>query len=324
MGWQNHSFVTEFFLMGISQNPKLETVLFALFLIIYLATVLGNFLIISAKWLDIHLHTPMYFFLSNLSFVDVSYSSVTLPKMLSDFDKDKKSISYAGCLTQMYFFIFLELSESVLLAAMAYDRYVAVCKPLHYTSIMDRSVCIRLAAMSWSCGLLFSLVHTLLTTKLLFCGSNSISRFFCDVPPLFKLSCTDPFYHFLSLVISGGLIGFMSISIKVFSYVRIVSDILKIHSAEGRMKAFSTCASHLAVVTVFYGTLYFVYFRAEATLSEEKQTHVAVFYTMVIPLLNPIIYCLRNKEMKRAIRTIPRRKTIVFTYCFVNCPCKLY
>ncbi|XP_078502648.1 olfactory receptor 1G1-like [Lissotriton helveticus] len=312
MELKNYTDVKEFFLMSLSQNPQLEMFLFGVFLVIYLATFFGNAIIISAVWSDIHLHTPMYFFLSNLSFLDVSYSSVTVPKMLGDFHKQRKTISFAGCLTQLYFFMFFVCAESFLLAAMAFDRYVAVCKPLHYSSIMDRSVCIQLAVGSWVCGLLYSLVHTIYATKLLFCGPNSISRYFCDVPPLFKLSCTDPFFHFLGILISGGLIGLFSVSVKVFSYTRIVSDILKIHSAEGRKKAFSTCASHITVVTVFYGTLFFAYFRAEATVSEEKEALVAVFYTVVTPLLNPMIYCLRNKEMKRAIRYIVRRKTVHF------------
>uniref|UniRef100_UPI003753E818 consOR1 n=1 Tax=synthetic construct TaxID=32630 RepID=UPI003753E818 len=307
MEGENQSSVSEFLLLGLSSQPEQQNLLFALFLSMYLVTVLGNLLIILAISSDSHLHTPMYFFLSNLSFTDICFSSVTVPKMLVNIQTQSKSISYAGCLTQMYFFIAFGNLDSFLLAVMAYDRYVAICHPLHYTTIMSPRLCVLLVALSWVLSNLHALLHTLLMARLSFCASNEIPHFFCDLSPLLKLSCSDTHVNELVIFTEGLLVIVTPFLCILVSYVRIVSTVLKIPSAKGKWKAFSTCGSHLTVVSLFYGTIIGVYFQPLSTYSV-KDTVATVMYTVVTPMLNPFIYSLRNKDMKGALRKLLSRR----------------
>ncbi|XP_078545303.1 olfactory receptor 5V1-like [Lissotriton helveticus] len=303
----NQSLVTEFILLGLSSIPEVEGLFFMIFLLIYVSTLAGNILIITVIRLDAHLHTAMYFFISNLSFLDCCYSTVTVPKMLVDLLTEKKSISFTACMTQLYFFISLVSTECLVLAAMAYDRYIAICQPLHYSSIMDQRACSWLAAGLWVTGIFYSLVHTILMTRLSFCRSNEIQHFFCDIPPLLKLSCSDTFINILAIFTLGGFVGLGALLIKIVSYAFIITTILKIKSSEGRVKAFSTCASHLTVVIIFYGALIFTYYRPTTTNSFSADTLVSVVYTILTPMVNPLIYSLRNTEIKTAVKkTIAR------------------
>ncbi|XP_015994236.2 olfactory receptor 1E2 [Rousettus aegyptiacus] len=301
MAGKNKTVISEFLLLGLPIELEQENLFYALFLAMYLTTVLGNLLIIVLIRLDSHLHTPMYLFLSNLSFSDLCFSSVTIPKLLRNMQSHNSSIPYAGCLTQMYFFLFFGDLESFLLVAMAYDRYVAICLPLHYTAIMSPKLCLSLVVLSWVLTTLHAMLHTLLMARLYFCASSVIPHFFCDMSALLKLSCSDTRVNELVIIFMGGLILVIPFLLIIMSYARIVSSILKVPSARGIRKAFSTCGSHLSVVSLFYGTIIGLYLCPSADNSTVKETVMAVMYTVVTPMLNPFIYSLRNRDMKGAL-----------------------
>ncbi|XP_074854443.1 olfactory receptor 4S2-like [Carettochelys insculpta] len=293
--------VTEFVLLGLSQNQKLQEMFFVLFLFFYLAIVLGNLLIVFTIISSQRLSSPMYFFLSYLSFVDVCYSSVMVPKMIADFLTEEKIISFIGCIAQLFGVHFFGCTEIFILTVMAYDRYAAICKPLHYTTLMTRHMCGQMVVACWLGGFVHSIIQTLVTTQLPFCGPNEIDHYFCDVHPLLQLACADTYVAGIAVVANSGMIALGSFLLLVTSYVVILNS-LRTHSSEGRRKALSTCSSHIAVVILFFGPCTFTYIRPSSHLSEDKM--VAVFYTVITPMLNPLIYTLRNEEMKGAIRKL--------------------
>ena len=310
MTGRNQTIVSEFLLLGLPIKSEHQNLFYALFLAMYVTTVLGNLLILVLICLDPHLHTPMYLFLSNLSFSDLCFSSVTMPKLLQDMQSQDSSISYAGCLTQMYFFLFFGDLEDFLLVAMAYDRYVAICFPLHYTTIMSPRLCLFLVVLPWVLTTFYAMLHTLLMARLHFCEDNVIAHFFCDMSALLKLSCSDTLVNELVIFITGGLILVIPFLLIITSYARIVSSTLKVPSARGIRKAFSTCGSHLTVVSLFYGTVIGLYLCPSANNSTAKETVMAVMYSVVTPMLNPFIYSLRNRDMKGALgRVFWRKKT---------------
>ncbi|XP_036988920.2 olfactory receptor-like protein DTMT [Artibeus jamaicensis] len=313
MTGRNQTTITYFFLQGLTIEPEQKNLFYALFLAMYLTTILGNLLIIVLIHLDSHLHTPMYFFLSNLSFSDLCFSSVTMPKLLQNMQSQVPSIPYAGCLAQMYFFLFFADLESFLLVAMAYDRYVAICSPLHYTTIMSPKLCFSLVVLSWVLTTLHALLHTLLMARLCFCADNKIPHFFCDMSALLKLSCSDTGVNELVIFIMGGLILVIPFLLIIMSYARIVSSILKVPSARGICKAFSTCGSHLSVVSLFYGTVIGLYLCPSADNSTFKEIIMAMMYTVVTPMLNPFIYSLRNRDMKGALERVFLKKKTPFS-----------
>ncbi|XP_050809622.1 olfactory receptor 1019-like [Gopherus flavomarginatus] len=308
MAGGNHTTVTEFILSGFTDDPQTQLILFVVFLGIYIITLIGNLGMIALIHLDAGLHNPMYFFLSNLSFSDLCYSTVVVPKTLENFLAERKAISFTGCATQFYFYAVFATVECLLLAAMAYDRYVAICNPLLYPVLMSRKVCIWLVVASYLVGCANGLIHTNTTFRLPFCTSNVIDHFFCDVPLILKLSCSDTLVNQVLLFIISSLIGLCSFITIFVSYMYILISILRIHSTEGRYKAFSTCTSHLIAVTLFYTTILFIYLRPRSSYSEGQDQVAAVFYTVVIPMMNPLIYSLRNKEVKDALKRIVRRK----------------
>lgn len=305
---RNQTVVTEFFFTGLTSSFHLQIVLFLTFLCVYLATLLGNLGMIILIHLDTRLHIPMYFFLSHLSFVDACSSSVISPKMLSDIFVDKKVISFLGCAIQFCLFSQFVVTECFLLASMAYDRYVAICKPLLYTLIMSQRVCVQLVIGPYSIGLISTVVHTTSAFILPYCGPNLINHFFCDLLPVLSLACANTQMNKRLLFIVAGILGVFSGIIILVSYVYITITILKINSADGRRKAFSTCSSHLTAVSILYGTLFFIYVRPSSSFSLDINKVVSLFYTAVIPMLNPFIYSLRNKEVKDAlIRTFEKK-----------------
>ncbi|XP_053780942.1 olfactory receptor 4X2-like [Desmodus rotundus] len=293
--------VTEFIFLGLSPNQGVQKVCFVMFLLLYTAIVLGNFLIVLTVFASRSLCSPMYFFLSYLSFVEICYASTTAPKLISDLLAERKAISLWGCMTQVFFIHFFGGTEFFLLTVMAYDRYVAICKPLHYTTIMDRQVCAVLVGITWLGGLVHSLAQILLTFRLPFCGPNVIDHYFCDVLPVLKLACSDTFLIGLLIVANGGTLSVLCFVVLLASYVVILLH-LRTRSSEGRRKALSTCASHITVVTLFFGPCIFIYLRPSATLPVDKV--VAIFYTVITPLLNPLIYSLRNAEVKKAVKRL--------------------
>ncbi|XP_003479087.4 olfactory receptor 5V1-like [Cavia porcellus] len=297
----NQTFVTEFIFLGFSNHSNLQGFFFLVFLVIYLTTLLGNILIIMATRVCPALHTPMYYFLSNLSFLDICYTSTTIPVMLVNFFREKKTISYEGCLSQIFFFVTCAGTECVLLAAMAYDRYVAICHPLQYPVLMSVKVCVCLVTGSWLCALVNSVTHTVLAAMLTLCGPNEISHFLCDIPLLLKLSCSDTSVNESVLYVASATIGLSPCLFTAGSYVLIISAILKIPSATGRSKSFSTCASHLTVVVVFYTMANFNYDRPREGYSLDMDILISVLFCVVTPMLNPIIYSLRNKDVKDAL-----------------------
>ncbi|KAM7040633.1 olfactory receptor-like protein DTMT [Molossus nigricans] len=301
MTGKNQTVITEFLLLGLPIKSEQKNLVYALFLAMYVTTVLGNLLIIMLIHLDSHLHTPMYFFLSNLSFSDLCFSSVTMSKLLQNMQSQVPSIPYSGCLAQMYFFLFFGDLESFLLVAMAYDRYVAICFPLHYTTIMSPRLCLSLVALSWVLTMLHALLHTLLTARLCFCADNVIPHFFCDLSALLRLSCSDTQINEWVIFTIGGLVVIIPFLLIIMSYARIVLSVLKVPSATGIRKAFSTCGSHLFVVSLFFGTIIALYLCPSADNSTVKETVMAVMYTVVTPMLNPFIYSLRNRDMKGAL-----------------------
>ncbi|XP_005874699.2 PREDICTED: olfactory receptor 50 [Myotis brandtii] len=305
----NQSSVSEFLLLGLPIRPEQQGMFFALFLGMYLTTVLGNLLIILLIRLDSRLHTPMYFFLSHLAFTDISFSSVTAPKMLMNMHTQDQSISYAGCISQVYFFIFWGDLDSFLLTSMAYDRYVAICHPLHYTTIMSQSLCVLLVIVSWVQSCASALLHTLLLARLSFCGDNTLSHFFCDLSTLLKLSSSDTTVNELLILTVGVVVITVPLICILVSYGRIGATILKVPSTKGICKALSTCGSHLSVVSLYYGAIIGLYFFPSSNNSSNKDVIVAVLYTLVTPMLNPFIYSLRNRDMKGALGSILNRGT---------------
>uniref|UniRef100_G1TQH0 Olfactory receptor n=1 Tax=Oryctolagus cuniculus TaxID=9986 RepID=G1TQH0_RABIT len=312
MTGKNQTTVSEFLLLGLPIQPQHKNLFYVLFLAMYLTTVIGNLLIIVLIHLDSHLHTPMYLFLSNLSLSDLCFSSVTMPKLLQIMQSQVPSIPYAGCLAQMYFYLFFADLESFLLVAMAYDRYVAICFPLHYTSIMSPKLCFCLAALSWVLTAFHALLHTLLMARLSFCADNVIPHFFCDISVLLKLACSDTHVNELVIFVMGGLVIVIPFLLIITSYARIVLSIIKVPSARGIRKAFSTCGSHLSVVSLFFGTIIGLYLIPSANNSTVKETVMAMMYTVVTPMLNPFIYSLRNRDMKGALGRVICKKKIIF------------
>ncbi|XP_036769297.2 olfactory receptor 8H1-like [Manis pentadactyla] len=308
MGRRNTTQVTDFILWGLTDSPEVQLVLFLLFLLMYLITVLGNAGVVLVICLDVRLHTPMYFFLSHLSFLDLIYSTVITPKTLENLLTSTKYISYISCLTQMYFFIFLGATECILLSSMAYDRYVAICNPLHYPVVMSTRLCCSLILGSYFVGILDSTINVLCMSSLHFCHSCVIHHFFCDVSPILALSCTNTHGVEIMIFIFGGSTLMVTLITISASYVSILSTILKITSTSGKQKAFSTCASHLLGVTTFYGTLMFTHLKPSKAYTLGKDQVASVFYTIMIPMLNPLIYSLWNKEVKNAIIRIMQER----------------
>nr|XP_033788719.1 olfactory receptor 1052-like [Geotrypetes seraphini] len=313
--------VEEFFLLGISDIHELQILFYLLFLLFYLITMVGNASIIVIIRVEPRLQTPMYFFLTNLSFIDMCYSSVTVPKILVNLLAEKKLISFGGCIAQMYFFHILASSEMFLLVVMAYDRYVAICNPLRYPVIINKMTSVQLAAAAWLGGFVHSTLHTMLMLRLSFCGPNEINHFFCDATPLLKLSCSDTTLDEILLLTTPGILGPTCFLLILISYSYIINNILKISSAEGRQKTFSTCASHVIVVTVFYGTGVFVYIQPMSIYSSFNNKFITIFYAVITPMLNPVIYTLRNKDVKGALKKILyRNSTTSKTIKIVNIP----
>ncbi|XP_036878749.2 olfactory receptor 1D2-like [Manis javanica] len=296
----NRSGISEFLLLGLSENPEEQGVLFWMFLSMYLVTVVGHVLIILAIGSDSRLHTPMYFFLANLSLTDLFFVTNTIPKTLMNLWSQNKAISYAGCLTQLYFLVSLVTLDNLILAAMAYDRYVAICRPLHYTTAMRPGLCVLLLALCWVLSVLYGLIHTLLMTRVTFCGSRKIRYIFCEMYVLLRIACSNTQINHTVLIATGCFTFLTPLGLMIMSYVWIVRAILRIPSATGKYKAFSTCASHLAVVFLFYGTLAMVYLQPLHTYSM-KDSVATVMYAVVTPMMNPFIYSLRNKDMQGAL-----------------------
>ncbi|XP_057565713.1 putative gustatory receptor clone PTE01 [Hippopotamus amphibius kiboko] len=296
--------VSEFFLLGLSDDPELQPVLFSLFLFMYLLTVLGNLLIILAVTTDPHLHTPMYFFLCNLSLTDIGFISTTVPKMIGDIQTHSRVISYGSCLTQMSIFILFGIMEAMLLTVMAYDRFVAICHPLHYQVIMNPHLCCIFILVSFFVSLLDSQVHNLIVLQFTCFKDVEISNFFCDPSLLLKLACSETFTNNIVMYFVGAIFGFLPLSGIFFSYYKIISSILRGPSSGGKYKAFSTCGSHLSVVCLSYGTCLGVYLSSTVSQSPTNDAVASVMYTVVVPMLNPFIYSLRNREIKRAMWSV--------------------
>ncbi|XP_067398646.1 olfactory receptor 10A4-like [Emydura macquarii macquarii] len=311
MAGRNHTVVIHFFFVPVSNLLVLRASLFFLLMLMYLLTIAGNMLIITLTVVDPALRSPMYFFLRNLSFLEISYTSSIIPKMLVNFLSEDQSISFLGFATQMYFFTFLGITECCLLAAMSYDRYVAICHPLHYTAMMSRAVCLQLSAVCWLIGLLVGVEQTTLIFTLPYCGPNRINHFFCDLSPLLKLACADTYKNEISIFISSVLFIMVPFLLILVSYLHILHAILKRPSATGRSKTFSTCSSHLIVVTLFYGSGIVTYLKPKSSNSLNIDKLLSLFYTVVTPMLNPLVYSLRNKEVKEALRRVMARKISV-------------
>ncbi|KAM4013567.1 olfactory receptor 5V1-like [Anomaloglossus baeobatrachus] len=308
MGSFNQTKIENFILIGLSSDPKTKIAMFVIFSLVYATSITGNITLIIVTQLVNELQTPMYRFICNLSILDITFTSVTVPKMLIGLLLERNYISYVGCFTQLYFFHFLGSSECFLLSIMGYDRYVAICHPLRYFQIMDNKTCLLLALGCWITGFLYSFVHTILTSTLSFCSSKEVNHFFCDMPPLLKLSCSDTKVNVIVILGLGGLAAGASFLLTLISYFYIISTILQIRCKEGRYKAFSTCASHLLIVLIFYGTIIIMYLRPQSSYSMEHDKMLSVFYNVITPMLNPMIYSMRNKEVKRALKKLCMRR----------------
>ncbi|KAG8560299.1 hypothetical protein GDO81_014899 [Engystomops pustulosus] len=300
----NETFVREFILLGITNLPELQVFLFVTFLMFYLLSFVGNLSIVTVVIADHGLHTPMYFLLGNLSFLDFFYATTTVPKMLSGLLVEDKIISFRACIAQLHIFHFLGSTEAMLLASMSYDRYVAICNPLRYHVLMARAACIELAFTSWLIGFLYSLSHTILTARLPFCNMNKITHFYCDIKPLLKLACTDTHINESLVNIVTGSVALGTFVLIIISYFFIATNLHNIRSEQGRSKAFSTCTSHLTVVLIYFGTAFCTYLKPATKNSLEQDRITAILFTVITPALNPIIYALRNKEVKRALRKL--------------------
>ncbi|XP_066461046.1 olfactory receptor 6B1-like [Eleutherodactylus coqui] len=296
----NQTNVKEFIILAFSNIQEYQKFLYALFLIIYITTLTVNIFLITIIRFGQQLHKPMYFFLGNLSFLELGYISVTVPKIIVDIPRQRKSISFSGCMAQLFFFTFLGATETILLAIMSFDRFLAVCYPLRYTSIMSHRVCFILAAMSWVLGFLTTSFPIIRISQLPFCSDNVINHFFCESAPLLKLSCSDPYFEELTVIICASSVILCSLLLTLMSYGYILQTILRISSATGKQKAASTCASHLIVVTTFYSTAFVMYLKPTASEGSLNKV-MALFYAVFTPLINPFIYSLRNKEVKEAL-----------------------
>ncbi|XP_045660153.1 olfactory receptor 7A17-like [Ursus americanus] len=309
-GLGNDTQFSGFLLLGLSNKPELQPLLFGLFLSMYLITVFGNLLIILAVSSDSHLHTPMYFFLANLSFVDICFTSTTIPKMLVNIQTHSKVITYTGCISQICFSLLFAGWDDLLLAVMAYDRFVAICNPLHYTVIMNPQLCGLLALLSCIISVLNSLLQSLMLLQLSFCSEVEIPHFFCELNQMIQLACSDTFLNDTVIYVSAVLLAGAPLAGILCSYSKIISSIRRISSAEGKYKAFSTCASHLSIVFLFYCTVLGVYLSSAVTQSSQASAVASVMYMVVSPMLNPFIYTLRNRDIKEALIRFFRRATI--------------
>ncbi|XP_056425790.1 olfactory receptor 2G3-like [Hyla sarda] len=307
---QNYTTVEEFILLGVTSLPNIQRILFVIFVPCYIISLKGNIVIIIISRISSRLHTPMYFFLSHLSFLDICHTSVIVPVMLIHFLSVRKSISFNGCVTQMFIHLSLGGTECYLLLSMAYDRYVAICAPLHYTNIMHPVLCIKMATSSWMGGIINSLIHTVFAMQLPYCGPNVLNHFFCEIPSVLELACADTslnktvIFFFAILVVMGPFF------LILITYGYIISSILKISTSSGRKKAFSTCASHIIVVSLFYGTIIFMYMRPGSTHVANQDKMASLFYSVVAPMLNPLIYTLRNKDVTKAFVDILRKNNV--------------
>ncbi|XP_021585326.2 olfactory receptor 4C15 [Ictidomys tridecemlineatus] len=307
---QNQSFITEFVFVGLSQNPTIERIVFVVFLLVYIATMVGNMLIVVTIFCSpALLGSPMYFFLAFLSLQDAGFSSAITPKMIADSLYKQKTISFKGCMIQLFAGHFFGGAEMITLTAMAYDRYVAICKPLHYSSIMNWKLCCILVGVTWTGGFLHSIIQILFTFNLPFCGPNVIDHFMCNLYPLLKLACTDTHVFNLLVFANSGLICIINFSLLLVSY-GVILFFLRTHSAEGRRKALSTCGSHITVVVLLFVPCIFIYARPSSSFPFDKE--VEIVYTILTPLLNPLVYTLRNKEVKNAMRKMWSRLVVVF------------
>ncbi|KAM9316347.1 LOW QUALITY PROTEIN: olfactory receptor 5AR1-like [Gastrophryne carolinensis] len=302
MRTENQSTVTEFILLGLTSDPLVQMVLFPFLLFVYMATMAGNLFLIVIVRTDKRLHNSMYFFLANLSFLDICYSSAIVPKMLVDFFSLRKTISFSGCAIQVFFSLLMGETECILLALMAYDRYVAICRPLHYNMIMSTRVCFWMVGTSWITSLIITSIDLYVTFSLIFCGPNVINHFFCEAPLIVQLSCSDITLSKIVKLMGTVMLSFVPLLLILISYLRIIFAILKISS--GKYMVFSTCVSHLVVVVIFYGTGMFMYVKPEHAVAENTDKKVAVFYTVITPMLNPMIYSLRNKDVHRAMKRL--------------------
>ncbi|XP_076799169.1 olfactory receptor 5H19-like [Arvicanthis niloticus] len=309
MGIENITLLTEFVLTGLSHQPQWKIPLFLLFLVIYLITVVGNLGLVTLIWNDPHLHIPMYLFLGSLAFVDTCLSSTVTPKMLLNFFAKGKLISFSECMIQFFSFGISATTECFLLAAMAYDRYVAICKPLLYQVIMTNRLCVRLLTLSFVGGFIHVLIHEGFLFRLTFCDSNIINHFYCDIMPLLKISCNDPSLNYLMLFIFSGSIQVFSIVTILISYILVLFSILKQKSIKSIKKAFSTCGAHLLSVSLYYGSLLFMYVRPASPQVDDQDMMDSIFYTVIIPALNPIIYSLRNKQVKNSLEKFLKKNT---------------
>ncbi|XP_077713536.1 olfactory receptor 2G6-like [Canis aureus] len=307
----NNSSEKGFLLLGFADDPQLERILFVIILLFYILNILGNTAIILVSYLAPILHTPMYFFLSNLSGVDICFTTSVAPQLLVTMNKKEKNMSYGGCVAQLYVAMGLGSSECILLAVMAYDRYAAVCRPLQYTTIMHPQLCASLAIIAWLSGLITSLIQCSLTVQLPLCGHRKLDHIVCEVPVLIKLACVDTTINEIELFVASVIFLIVPVSLILVSYGFITKTVLRIKSAAGRRKAFGTCSSHLIVVIIFYGTIIFMYLQPAKSSSKNQGKFVSLFYTIVTPVLNPIIYTLRNKDVKGALRTLVMRNVLV-------------
>uniref|UniRef100_A0A8C5RNV9 Olfactory receptor n=1 Tax=Laticauda laticaudata TaxID=8630 RepID=A0A8C5RNV9_LATLA len=305
----NQSYQGEFILLGVADRPRLEMLLFALVLVCYMMTLLGNTTIIVVLSLDAGLHTPMYFFLSNLSFLDLCFTISLGPHMLVNFWRKSKTITYDGCVAELYISLALGSTECALLAVISYDRYAAICHPLRYTSIMSHSLCFTMAAFSWISGFSNSVIHTVMILRLPLCGWNQVDHLFCELPAFLKLACVDASLNEIVVIFSTSVLFLLiPVSLITISYGYIAAAVLRIRSAEGRKRAFNTCSSHLMVVWLFYGTAIFNYFQPLSISSRDRRKMISLFYTFVTTMLNPLIYTLRNKDVHKALQRLIKNR----------------
>ncbi|XP_005401350.2 PREDICTED: olfactory receptor 1468-like [Chinchilla lanigera] len=310
----NQTIVSEFFLLGLTVGCEQQQIVFILFLCMYLITMVGNLLIILAIVSDTHLHSPMYFFLANLSFTDICFTTTTVPKMLADIRSQHPTISFEGCLTQMYFFMLLVDLDNFLLAAMAYDRYIAICHPLHYVTLLNTKQCAFLVVIPWVVSNLVSVLHLSLLSRLTFCNQIEIPHFFCDLEPVLRLACSDTKINYLMIFAIGGAVIFFPVTFILVTYAFIGSTVLRVPSTRGKWKTFSTRGSHLSAVALFYGSIVGVYFLPYSAYSAERGKVSAIMYTIITPMMNPFIYSLRNKDMKRALRRLFSSKSFFWSW----------